>query len=62
MAGRPLDRFADGVQYPLASPSKRCPQLDILGLLAERMEIQSVIISEIVPNREKQNDTGGAVA
>jgi hypothetical protein len=26
MADEPLDRFAGGVQYPLASPSKRCLQ------------------------------------
>jgi len=26
MAEKPLDRFAGGVQYPLASPSKRCLQ------------------------------------
>ncbi len=26
MADEPLDRFANGVQYPLASPSKRCLQ------------------------------------
>ena len=30
MADEPLDGFADRVQYPLASPSKRCPRKEIL--------------------------------
>jgi hypothetical protein len=31
MAGKPLDRFAGGVQYPLETPSKRNLRNVILG-------------------------------
>ncbi len=35
MAGKPLDGFADRVQYPLATPSKRCLRKKILSFVVE---------------------------
>ena len=52
MAGKPLDRFAGGVQYPLETPSKRNLRHQILGCYPEPMNSSETIIFEIVPIRE----------
>jgi len=36
MAGEPLDRLKDSVQYPLATPSKRCPSSAIVCAIPSR--------------------------